>query len=98
MCVFFAAGLLMEGLAGSALPAATPASNDGVGGGNMELNFFAGVSTPVGKESTGFGLGSFNKFPSGLPVLRMNPVNPKFSVRKILINCFPRFDGFLARL
>src|SRR5258706_13442636 len=28
--------------------------------------------------------GSFNKFPNGLPVLRMNPINPEFSVQEIL--------------
>jgi hypothetical protein len=54
--VFFAASLLMQDLAASALAAATPPSDDGAAAGKTELSLFAGVSAPVGKESTGFGL------------------------------------------
>jgi opacity protein-like surface antigen len=53
---FFAVSLLMQSFAGNALPAATPPTDDGAGAGKTELNLFAGISTPVGKESNGFGL------------------------------------------
>jgi Outer membrane protein beta-barrel domain len=54
--VLFALGLLTESLTGSVLRAGTPASGDGAGSGSNELSFFAGVSAPINKEVTGFGL------------------------------------------
>ena len=56
MFLFFAVGLFIEGLAGSALPAATPPGDDAAGAGKTEVNLFAGISDPVSKESAGFGL------------------------------------------
>jgi hypothetical protein len=53
--VLFAVGLLTEGLTGSVLRAATPPSDEDARG-STELTFFAGVSAPVHKETTGFGL------------------------------------------
>jgi hypothetical protein len=54
--VLFAVGLLTESLTGGVLGAATPPSDDSTRVGNTELTFFVGISAPVNKETTGFGL------------------------------------------
>jgi hypothetical protein len=46
----------MECISVNALLAATPPSVDAEGAGKTELTLFAGVSAPVQKETTGFGL------------------------------------------
>jgi opacity protein-like surface antigen len=54
MFVLVAAGLVAQSLTGSVVRAASPAPDDGAG--KIELTFFAGLSTAVEKDSTGFGL------------------------------------------
>jgi opacity protein-like surface antigen len=54
--VLFALGLFTQSLTGSVLRAATPSSDDDTRTGKTELTLFAGISAPVNKESTGFGL------------------------------------------
>jgi hypothetical protein len=56
MFALFAIGLLTYSVTGSVLRAATPPADDSTRTGNTELTFFAGISAPVNKESTGFGL------------------------------------------
>jgi hypothetical protein len=64
MFVLFVLGLMTQSLAGSVLRAATPPSDDGTRAGSTELTLFAGISAPVNKESTGFGL----EIKTGTPV------------------------------
>lgn len=56
MLMFFILGLLTASLTGSGLAAATPPADDGPRAGSTELTLFAGISAPVSKETTGFGL------------------------------------------
>jgi opacity protein-like surface antigen len=56
MFVAFVLGLLTQSLTGSVLRAAAPPSDDSTRAGSTELTLFAGISAPVIKESTGFGL------------------------------------------
>jgi outer membrane protein with beta-barrel domain len=59
------AGLFILNFTGSVLRAATPPPDDRAGAGSTEVNFFAGISAPVNKESTGFGLEIKTRTPIG---------------------------------
>ena len=54
--MLFIAGLSILNFTGSVVRAATPPPDDRASAGSTEVNFFAGISAPVNKESTGFGL------------------------------------------
>jgi outer membrane protein with beta-barrel domain len=64
MFMLFALGFFTQNLTGTVFRAATPPFDDSTRTGNTELAFFAGISAPVNKETTGFGL----KTKTGTPI------------------------------
>ena len=54
--MLYVIGLSTVSFMGSTLRAQTPPSDDDTRAGKTELTFFVGISAPVNKESTGFGL------------------------------------------
>src|ERR1700737_5067065 len=52
----FAVAIVTASLSGSVLRAATPPADDSTDADKTELTFFAGISAPIKKESSGFGL------------------------------------------
>lgn len=52
----FAVAIMTASLSGTVLRAATPPADDSTDADKTELTFFAGISAPIKKESSGFGL------------------------------------------